>query len=257
VVADPSRRPPASFQLGDWLVLPSQGRLVRGDDTAHLEPRTMDLLVLLAVQHGRVISKETILDQVWSDVIVGDAVVRRAVADLRRALGDDARHPRYIETIPKRGYRLLGHVEPVEAAGLARGSPPAIARQTPAADGADEPLLEPPMTGFECALEWGEHRHRLAEGVTVIGRDASAALQIPCGRVSRSHARIIVARGRATIEDLGSKNGTFVNQHRLEAAAVLSDGDQIALAGVVLVFRSLVSAETETADRSGIRPLEA
>ncbi len=72
----------------------------------------MNLLVFLAREPGRVVSKEEIVEAVWEGRIVADSALSRVIADLRRALDDDARQPRYIETIPKRGYRLIAEIRP-------------------------------------------------------------------------------------------------------------------------------------------------
>jgi TolB-like protein/DNA-binding winged helix-turn-helix (wHTH) protein len=102
------------FRLGDWLVEPLLNRLTRGDESVHLEPRAMDLLVFLAQHPGEVLSRETLIDGVWAEQFVGEAVLRQTIAALRDALGDDAREPTFIETIPKRGYRLIAAVAEVE-----------------------------------------------------------------------------------------------------------------------------------------------
>jgi DNA-binding winged helix-turn-helix (wHTH) protein len=103
----------APFSLGEWLVQPQLNRLSRsGGDDAQLEPKMMDVLVRLARSPGEVVSREDLIDAVWPEVFISESVLTRAIAGLRRALGDDARSPRFIETISKRGYRLIG-IEPV------------------------------------------------------------------------------------------------------------------------------------------------
>lgn len=112
------------FRLCDWLVEPSLNRLTRGQETSQLQPKIMDVLVCLARRSGEVVSKSDILDEVWQQEHVADSVLANAVASLRSELGDDARRPRYIETIAKRGYRLLAPVEPlVRPAELPRAGP--------------------------------------------------------------------------------------------------------------------------------------
>lgn len=109
------------FRLGEILVEPDLNRLTRGGESVRLEPKMMDLLVLLARRSGEVVSKDDIVAEVWDQSFVTDSVITRAVAGLRGALGDDARAPSYIETISKRGYRLIA---PVEAAGGKAPPPP-------------------------------------------------------------------------------------------------------------------------------------
>jgi len=99
----------APFSLGEWLVQPQRNRLSRsGGNDVQLEPKMMDVLVRLARDPGAVVSREDLIDAVWPEVFISESVLTRAIAGLRRALGDDARSPRFIETISKRGYRLVG-----------------------------------------------------------------------------------------------------------------------------------------------------
>jgi DNA-binding winged helix-turn-helix (wHTH) protein/TolB-like protein len=102
------------YHLGEWLVEPSLNRLTRGDKSVHLEPRAMDLLVFLSHHPDDVLSHETLIDGVWAEQFVGEGVLRQTIAALRDALGDDAKDPTFIETIPKRGYRLIADVAEVK-----------------------------------------------------------------------------------------------------------------------------------------------
>lgn len=101
----------STFSLGEWLVHPQLNRLTRsGGEDVQLEPKMMDVLVRLARTPGDVVSREALIDAVWPEVFISESVLTRAIAGLRRALGDDARRPRFIETISKRGYRLIAAV---------------------------------------------------------------------------------------------------------------------------------------------------
>lgn len=93
--------------IGEWRVDPAGGSLVRGGELRRLEPRVMSLLVFLATEAKAPISREALEQRVWGDTVVGEDAVPRAILKLRRALDDDARNPRYLETLPRRGYRLL------------------------------------------------------------------------------------------------------------------------------------------------------
>ncbi|UCE89962.1 MAG: winged helix-turn-helix domain-containing protein, partial [Pseudomonadota bacterium] len=99
-----------SFQVGDWTVEPGNGRLRRGDVEVKLEPRVMDLLVCLARRPGEVITREELEASVWSGSVVGYDALTSAMIKLRRAFGDNSRHPRVIETVSKKGYRLIAAV---------------------------------------------------------------------------------------------------------------------------------------------------
>jgi Tol biopolymer transport system component/DNA-binding winged helix-turn-helix (wHTH) protein len=101
------------FYLGPWLVQPSLGRLSLDGRTVQVRPKVMDLLVYLADVPGSVVSKETLLDDVWHTDAISESALTRTITELRAALGDDAGSPRILETIPKRGYRLIAPVRPV------------------------------------------------------------------------------------------------------------------------------------------------
>jgi TolB-like protein/DNA-binding winged helix-turn-helix (wHTH) protein/Flp pilus assembly protein TadD len=95
------------FRLGEWLICPQLNTAQNGGNTVRLEHKFMQVLVCLAARPGKVISKEELIRTVWADTFVTDDVLTRAVSELRRILKDDAKHPRFIETISKSGYRLL------------------------------------------------------------------------------------------------------------------------------------------------------
>ena len=112
---EPPAAPPRDFRVDGWLVEASCNRIVRGDRTIHVRPQLIDVLACLAARPGEVVSKEQLLSAVWSDRYIAESGVARCMAELRRLLADDARQPRIIETIRKRGYRLITPVECSEA----------------------------------------------------------------------------------------------------------------------------------------------
>lgn len=95
------------FQVGEWCIQPAVNRVIHDDRVVRLEPKVMQVLVCLAEQAGDVVTREALLARVWPDVHVTDDVLHRAVRELRRVFGDSPSAPRYIETIRKRGYRLI------------------------------------------------------------------------------------------------------------------------------------------------------
>ena len=103
-----------TFNVGDWTIEPAANRVFRADEEVRLEPKVMRVLVYLAERHGEVVSRNDLEANVWSGMIVTDDAVTNAVIKLRRALGDNARDPRYIETIAKTGYRLIAKTEATE-----------------------------------------------------------------------------------------------------------------------------------------------
>src|SRR6516162_1307294 len=115
------------FRVGRWLVAPSLNSISCKGTTVRLEPKVMEVLVCLAQHAGETLPKETLFHTVWPDTFVTDDVLTHAISDLRHAFADDAREPRIIETIPKRGYRL---VAPVNAAGAAAAPAASVARDS-------------------------------------------------------------------------------------------------------------------------------
>ena len=99
------------FRVGDWSADPSRDVLVRGEEQVKIEPRSMEVLVRLARRAGAVVSQAELEAEVWGGLIVTSQSVYQAIAQLRRVLGDNPRQPRYIETVPRRGYRLVAAVE--------------------------------------------------------------------------------------------------------------------------------------------------
>ena len=121
------------FRIGEWTVQPAVNRLRRGDEVVRLEPKVMQVLVCLAENAGEVVTREQLINRVWSDVFVTDDVLHRAIRELRRVFGDSTAAPRYIETIRKRGYRLI----PISAS----------AETSDAAGGGGDPLGHSPHKG--------------------------------------------------------------------------------------------------------------
>jgi DNA-binding winged helix-turn-helix (wHTH) protein len=206
-------RPAGSFTVGDWLVVPSLNRLTRGDESVQIELKLMEVLVHLAERPGELVSKRDLMDAVWQVEVISDGTLTRAVALLRKALGDNARSPRFIETIPKRGYRFIAPVEILD-------------NTTPA--------------GLRFKLETPDGEIPLAEGENLIGRDPESTVRIDIGGVSRRHAKIVVDGADVTLEDLGSKNGTYLRGRRVEKPTRLAHGDEIRIGHKVARFRFVV-----------------
>jgi len=112
------------FHVGHWSVRPGLNTVTKNGTSLRLEPKVMQVLVCLAAHPGEPVPKETIIRTVWPDTFVSDDVLIRSISELRRVFQDDAREPRLIETIPKRGYRLMAEVIP------AKGKPPLLPMTT-------------------------------------------------------------------------------------------------------------------------------
>lgn len=201
------------FLLGPYVVKPLLGHVEREGAVVRVRPRVMDLLVFFSQHPGIVLSPERLLENVWGTRFVTYSALTRTIAELRRAVNDDTEQPWLLETIPKRGYRLL--VTPAKMA-------------TPLEVGttADE---RPDDQSPRFWVSAGDRSVALPRGTHLLGRDESAVLRIDSPWVSRRHAAITVDVSGASIVDLGSRNGTFVNGRRLEAASPLAHGDEVRL----------------------------
>jgi TolB-like protein/DNA-binding winged helix-turn-helix (wHTH) protein len=100
------------FRVADWLVQPRLGTITETGNhkTVRLEPKVMQVLVCLADHSGDVVDKDQLIRTVWADTFVSDDVLTKCISELRRVFADDAREPRFIQTIPKVGYRLIARV---------------------------------------------------------------------------------------------------------------------------------------------------
>ncbi len=98
------------FSIGEWHIHPERNALVRSGREHPIESKIMEVLVYLSEHTGDVVSKEQMIQTVWGRASVTDEVLTNAISELRKALGDDAKNPRFIQTIPKKGYRLLAEV---------------------------------------------------------------------------------------------------------------------------------------------------
>jgi DNA-binding winged helix-turn-helix (wHTH) protein len=167
------------FHVGGWLAQPPLNLIRDGATVRRLEPQVMDLLVFLAATAGRVVSKDEIIDAVWEGRFIAEATLTRSVADLRRALGDDQRSPRYIETIPKRGYRLVAAVSAGSKRPITTPAPmPAEARDPVDSGPVVLPFARPAREAPADQADTSPARSRIADRLAsarrrrFVGRDA-------------------------------------------------------------------------------------
>jgi DNA-binding winged helix-turn-helix (wHTH) protein len=202
-------------------VFDAEARQLRRDGLPQpISPKAFQFLEFLLQERPRAVPKDEIHQRLWPDSFVSDASLARLATEVRAAIGDDAKAPHYLRTVHRFGYAFSG-----EAA------PDTVAAASPAA----------------CRLVWADRHIPLLEGENLLGRASEARVVIDLARVSRHHARILVERGRAVLEDLGSKNGTSLRGQPLRAPAELADGDEICIGPAVLVFRtSAGNSTTET-----------
>lgn len=201
--------------------------LRRGGERVRLEKMPMEVLIRLVRADGALVERGEIRAALWgSDVFVEhDAAINTAVRKIRQALGDDPEKPRFVETVVGKGYRFVACVE----SGRSYGQRDAIASDRGAAR----------RTFPSCSVTRGADEFILETGVTVLGRDPSVGVYVEHPSVSRHHARISIEGDEAVLEDLKSRNGTFLDGRRIDAPTRLHRGAVIGLGAITLTFRVL------------------
>jgi DNA-binding winged helix-turn-helix (wHTH) protein len=218
-----SRRSRVRVRFGIFTFDEPSRELTAGGRPVPLSPKAFELLAVLLRERPHALSKAALRDRLWPDTFVGETSLPRVVGEIRHALGDRAGGARFVRTVQRFGYAFVG----------------------PAVDGGGVlDRVDGPETG--CALLWGERLFPLAIGENVVGRDPQGALTIPSGLVSRQHARIVVSGERATLLDLGSKNGTRLAGRRITGEVELCDGDEIRIGPALLVFCAPGAGSTRT-----------
>jgi DNA-binding winged helix-turn-helix (wHTH) protein len=195
-------------------------QLLRGREPMHLEPKAFDLLAVLLARRPSAVPKADIGAALWPDSFVSESSLPGLVGDLRRALGDDPKEPRFIRTVLGYGYAFCGET-------------------TPAAAPADAPRW---------TAEWAGHALALPNGDHLIGRGEDCTIRSDSARVSRHHARVRVTSDCLLVEDLGSRNGTWVQDRRIEGTTRLAVGDTVRVGPDVIRFVAAAADETTIAD---------
>jgi DNA-binding winged helix-turn-helix (wHTH) protein len=194
--------------------------LLADGHAAHLSPKAFDLLEMLLARRPDVVEKEEIYRTIWPNTFVGDATLNVVVAEIRRVMGDDSKAPKYIRTVHRVGYAFC--FEPVvDLAAPAKNRHASFNR---------------------CWLALNQRAFPLADGENIVGRDPQSTVWVDESGVSRRHARIFVKGGSATLEDMGSTNGTFIGNQRVDEPRDLIDGDAIRMGSTVMRFRMLSEA---------------
>lgn len=193
-------------------------RLYRDGQEVHITPKAFDLLKLLLEHRHRALSKAELSEHIWPGTYVTEDGLARLVNEIRTAIGDDARRPQWIRTVHAFGYAFESS--------------------------ASVQIGEDAVGHF--AVRWASREFPLHEGENVIGRDPGATISIDAPIISRRHARILVSGGGAMVEDLGSKNGTYVDGERITGPTLLHDGDQIQVGDFQLQFLEAKPLPTQT-----------
>lgn len=179
------------------------------DEDVRFSPKAFDYLTLLIKERPRVVTKAELHQRIWSGVFVSDASIAMVASEVRAALGESARAQSRIRTAHGRGYAFQGDVTIVGA-------------------------------GTPVTSQWlviSERVATLRDGDNVVGREPGVHVWIDGPTVSRRHACLRVITGQVTIEDLSSKNGTFVHGDAIRSVVPIANGDQVQFGSVTCVFR--------------------
>jgi DNA-binding winged helix-turn-helix (wHTH) protein len=194
-------------RFGEFVLDRAARRLSKGAAPRRLQPKAFALLDLLVARRPAAVSKQEIRDRLWPDTFVSESTLSSLAAQVRRALGRDG--PTRVRTVHGFGYAFD-------------------------AEATEEQCRSGPVAAH---LFWNRRTILLMDGENVIGRDAGVAVRIDAPGVSRRHARILAQGGRFTLEDLGSKNGTYLREKRLSPSGELVDGDEFRLGQTLVIFR--------------------
>lgn len=207
------------FRFEQFCLDTDQRALVRGGQEVRLTPRAFRLLEHLVVQRPKAVSKRELLDHVWQGTVVEEANLKTLVLEIRTALEERGARSNAIRTVFGYGYAFAVRAE----------------EET-----------EPADPAAAVSLRWGGRTVMLPEGSHLIGRRADCAICIDDPSVSRVHAKLEVTRDAMRLEDLHSKNGTFVGGRRIETAAELFPQSEIRIGEVRVEVSRLGTAEAST-----------
>ena len=216
------------LRFGPFTLDTDTRQLMQGDRDIHLSPKAFALLTLLVAERPKALGKAALQQHLWPDTFVVEANLSSLVAEIRSALGDRARPPRFMRTVHGFGYAFCANATVVD------GPRPAEPKET------------------SCWLEWGQRRFLLSEGDHIIGRDPDVEIRLDASTVSRRHGRLVVTGDGAVLEDFGSKNGTFRGGTRVTSPVRLEDGDAIHIGSLLVTYHARpaqMSTETQTTGR--------
>jgi DNA-binding winged helix-turn-helix (wHTH) protein len=194
--------------------------LTRNGDAVGLSPKAFRLLEVLASERPNAVSHDDLRARLWPGTITGGTTLARLVSEARAAIGDRDDDDRAIRTVHRFGYAFAAAVADDAAA----------------------------VAVTHCAIRWGSQLVPLAPGENVIGRAPDVLITVPSSKVSRRHARIVVSDSRVVLEDLASRNGTYLGGRRIDAAIDLKNGDRIGIGSAQLVFCSASDDAMTSAD---------
>jgi DNA-binding winged helix-turn-helix (wHTH) protein len=210
------------IRFGDCVVDTETRQVLRRGEKVVLSPKAYRLLILLVEARPKVLTKEDLYRALWPDTFVVEANLSNLVGEIRGGLGDSAKQAGVIRTLHGYGYAFCAEAD--VRTGVA--ADPEVLGYLIKPDGRALPLREP---------------H------SVIGRGSDVHVRLDLPGISRHHARITIVDGHATVEDLQSKNGTFVRGERIVGAQTLMGGDELGLGSIRVSFHiASASKSTET-----------
>jgi DNA-binding winged helix-turn-helix (wHTH) protein len=209
-------------RFGPFVFDPEARELRRHRRPVHLSPKAFQLLGALLESRPKALSKADLHELLWPKTFVVEANLANLVAEIRVVLRDDSRRPRFVRTVHGFGYAFRD----------------ALA-EAPSGKSSVAPVLEAGRAPCADRVVWGQRVIPLEPGENILGRGDDVAVRIDAPGVSRRHARILIDEGQAMLEDLESKNGTYLWERRVEVPARLSDGDMFRLGRQLLVYRNL------------------
>jgi DNA-binding winged helix-turn-helix (wHTH) protein len=211
-----------TLRFAEFVFDEQRRQLFRGDEPVHLEPKAFELLALLLSRRPNALGKPEIREAIWPDTSVSESSLPGLVGDLRAALGDDGARPQLIRTVRGYGYAFCG---------AATGGPP--------------PAVE--------ACRWvalqADREVPLPDGTHLIGRGDKCLIRCTSIRVSRCHAQVRISPDRVVIEDLGSRNGTWLRGERIQGASEIQAGDTVRVGPESIRFVSAGSEASTVSNR--------
>ncbi len=214
------------FCFGRFVLDSDARELLRGGEAMHLSPKAYQLLEALVENRPKALSKSALHDLLWPSTFVVETNLANLVVEIRGVIGDKPHRPRFLRTVYGYGYAFRAPGDDV----------------LPSSSMATGRVRRP--GGLVHRLIWEGRVIPLEPGESIIGRDEDAAVCIKEADVSRRHARIVIENDAARLEDLGSKNGTYLKEHRLEKEVVLRNGDSFRVGQQRLVYSSSLSQDT-------------
>ncbi len=186
---------------------------VRGE-AVHLSPKAFQFLELLLESRPKALSKGEIHERLWPGTFVSDGALASLLVEVRSATGDNARESRFVRTVHRFGYAFSGSAQEFRRGVSTAGGQKLVYR-----------------------LIWGNREIAVNFGENLLGRDEDSIVWIDDALVSRRHARIVIDETGAVLEDLNSRNGTFLRGKRIKAPTKLADEDQVTIGPASMIFR--------------------